>query len=46
MTEWWPGGAWAIFMALNCRKDFPSVTRHSNICLQKPIANAFMYKGG
>lgn len=33
MTEWCPGGAWAIFMALNCRKDLPRVTRQNNICL-------------
>nr|CAD7439664.1 unnamed protein product [Timema bartmani] len=29
ITEWWPGGAWAIFMALNCRNDLPNVTRQS-----------------
>lgn len=34
MMEWWPGGAWAIFIALNCRKDLPSVTRHRISCLQ------------
>ena len=33
LTEWWPGGACAIFMALSCVYDFPSVTLHNNICL-------------
>lgn len=33
VTEWWPGGEWAIFMALNCRKDLPNVTRQKSNCL-------------
>ncbi len=33
VTEWCPGGAWAIFIALNCRKDFPNVTRQNRRCL-------------
>lgn len=33
VTEWCPGGEWAIFIALNCRKDFPNVTRQNRRCL-------------
>lgn len=33
-TEWCPGGEWAIFMALNWRKDFPRVTRQNSSCLE------------
>ena len=33
VTEWWPGGEWAIAIALNCRNDLPSVTLLNNICL-------------
>lgn len=34
ITEWCPGGAWAIFMALYCRKDLPRATRHKSSCLK------------
>ena len=34
ITEWCPGGECAIFMALNCRNDLPSVTRHNTSCLK------------
>ena len=33
-TLWCPGGAWAIFMAENCRKLFPSATRQRRSCLE------------